>query len=88
MRYIILVSTVALIMMTTMVIAARPALGQNHGAGCDGHEGDHGRGCLPMIDDECEDVGWPPLDVFKGLFGNQDWCVYFIEQGSTPPDSY
>lgn len=88
MRYRILVSTVALIMIATMVIAAGPALGQNHGAGCDGHEGDHGRGCLPVIDDECENGGWPPFDIFKSLFGNQDWCVYFTEQGSTHHDSY
>jgi hypothetical protein len=87
MRHKILASTVALII-TTMVIAAGPALGQNHGAGCDGHEGDHGRGCLPMIDDECEDGGWPPVDIFKSLFGNQDWCVYFTEQVSTDRDSY
>ena len=88
MRHRILVSTVALIMIATMVIAAGPALGQNHGAGCDGHEGDHGRGCFPLIDDECEDGGWQPFDILKSLFGNQGWCVYFTEQGSTHHDSY
>ena len=41
-----------------------------------------------MIDDECEDSGWPPVDIFKSLFGNQDWCVYFTEQVSIDRDSY
>lgn len=87
MRRRLLVSTLALIMTAMMSIAAGPAWGQNYGGGCDGHEGDHGRGCLPVPDDECEDGGWRPFDIFENLFGNQDWCVYFTEQGNTHYDS-
>jgi hypothetical protein len=75
MRRKLLVSTVALIMTATMSIAGGPAWGQNHGGGCDGYEGDHGRGCLPVTNDECEDGKWQPFDVFENLFENQGWCV-------------
>ena len=75
MRRRLLVSMVALIMTAMMSSAAGPAWGQNYGGGCDGHEGDHGRGCLPVPDDECEDGGWRPFDIFESLFGNQDRCV-------------
>jgi hypothetical protein len=88
MRRRLLVSTVALIITAIMSIAGGPAGAQSHGGGCDGHEGDHGRGCIPVADDECEDGGWQSLDIFENLFGNQDWCVYFIEQGSTQYDGY
>jgi hypothetical protein len=75
MRHRLLVSTVALIMTAMIGIAAGPAWGQNHGGGCDGYEGDHGRHCFPVTNDECEDGGWLPFDVFKNLFENQSWCV-------------
>ncbi len=88
MRRRILVSVVALTMTAILSIISGSAWGQDHGVGCDGYEGDHGRGCLPVIDDVCEDSRWQPFDIFKNLFGNQDWCVYFTEQGSTHYDSY
>jgi hypothetical protein len=88
MRRGILVSVVALTMTAIVSIMSGPAWGQDHGVGCDGYEGDHGRGCLPVIDDECEDGGWQPFDIFRNLFGNQDWCVYSTEQGGTHYDSY
>ena len=72
----------------TISIAAGSAWAQNHGGGCDGQEGEHGMGCLPVINDECEDGEWQPFDIFENLFDNQDWCVYFTEQGSTHYDSY
>jgi hypothetical protein len=75
MRRSLLMLTAALIMTATMGIAAGPAWGQNQGGGCDGYEGDHGTSCLPVINDECEDVGWQPFDVFDNLFENQDWCI-------------
>lgn len=68
------VSTVAMIMTAMMGTAAVvPARGQHHG-GCDGHEGDHGRGCLATTD-ECEDGGWQPFEVLKNIFENQGRCV-------------
>ena len=88
MRRRVLVSTVALLMTATMIIAAGPAWGQNHRGGCDGHEGDHGMGCIPVADNECEDDGWQPFNIFENLFGNQDMCGYFTEQGSVHYDSY
>ena len=45
-------------------------------------------GCIPVTDDECEDDGWRPFDIFENLFGDEDWCVYFSEQGSTQYESY
>ncbi len=75
MRYRLLVAMVALIMTATMGIAAGPAWGQNlGGGGCADYEGDHGRGCLPTTNDECEDGGWLPFDVFENLFENWGWC--------------
>lgn len=76
MRRRLLVSTAALIM-TVMVDAAAvaPAWGQHNGEGCDGYEGDHGRGCLPANNGECEDDGWQLFDVFKNLFENQGGCL-------------
>ena len=75
MRHRLLVATVALIMTAMMGTTAEPASWvQNHG-GCDGYEGDHGRDCLPVTNEECEDGEWLPFDVFKNLFENQDWCV-------------
>ncbi len=87
MRRRLLVSTVALIMTATMSIAAEPAWGQDHRGGCNSHEGDHGRGCLPVLDNECDDGGWRPFHIFENLFGNQDWCVYHTEQGNLRYDS-
>jgi hypothetical protein len=83
----LLVLTVVLIITATMSLAAGPAWAQKHG-GCDGPEGDHGMGCIPVADDECEDDGWRPFDIFENLFGDEDWCVYFSEQGSTQYESY
>ena len=88
MRRRVLVSTVALLMTATMILAAGPAWGQNHGGGCDGHEGDHGMGCIPVADNECEDDAWQPFDIFENLFGYHDLCVYFTEQGSVHYVSY
>jgi hypothetical protein len=70
----LLVSTVTLAMTALMGLAAGPAWGQHYG-GCDGYEGDHGRGCLPTTNDECEDGGWQTFDVFENLFENQGRCV-------------
>ena len=75
MRCKLLMLTVVLIMIATMSTAAGPPWVQIHGVGCNGYEGDHGRGCLPVINDECEDGGWQPLDIFENLFENQDWCA-------------
>ena len=87
MRHRLLVLTVALIAAATISIAAGPAGAQNHGGGCAGHEGDHGMGCILVVDDECEDDTWQPFDMFENLFGNQDWCVYATEQVGTHYDS-
>ena len=83
MRHRILVSAVALLMSATMSIAAGPAWGQSYAGGCGGYEGDHGRGCLPVTNDECEDGRWRPFDIFENLFNNQDLCVNFTEQRNT-----
>lgn len=75
MRRRILVSVVALTMTAILSIMSGPAWGQDHGVGCDGYEGDHGRGCLPAINNECEDGGWQLFDVLKNLFENQGRCL-------------
>jgi hypothetical protein len=72
----LLVSAAALIMTVMVDISAvAPAWGQHDEGGCDGYEGDHGRGCLPAINNECEDGGWQLFDVLKNLFENQGRCL-------------
>jgi hypothetical protein len=67
MRRSLFVLTVALILVSMMGIAAGPSWGQQN-RGCDDHEGDHGRGCLPTTQDECQDSGWLLFNMFKNEF--------------------
>jgi hypothetical protein len=67
------VSTAALTITAMMGVAAVPAW-EDHGR-CDGHEGDHGRSCLPTSMDECEDGGRQPFDLFKNLFEDRSRCA-------------
>ena len=71
----LLVSTGALIIALMMGITAGPAWGQHHGGDCTDYEGDHGSGCLPTAQDECQEGGWQPFDVLKNLFNNQPLCI-------------
>ncbi len=76
MRRRLLVSTVALSMTAITGIASGPvAWGQHHEGGCDGYEGDHGRGCLPAANDECEDGGSQPFDLFENLLESRGRCI-------------
>jgi hypothetical protein len=73
MRNRLLVLAVALIIASMMGIANGLAWGQYHG-GCEGNEGDHGRGCLPTTKEECKYGGWQTLNVFEYLFEKQGVC--------------
>ncbi len=73
MRHRLLVLSVALIIASMMSIANGLAWGQYHG-GCEGNEGDHGRGCLPTTKEECKYGGWQTFNVFEYLFENVGVC--------------
>jgi hypothetical protein len=73
MRHRLLVLSVALIMASMMGIATGPAWGQNQ-TGCDGHEGDHGRGCLITTKEKCKQDAWEVFNIFGYLFENVGVC--------------
>ena len=75
MRNRLLVLSVALIIASMMGIANGLAWGQYHG-GCEGNEGDHGRGCLPTTkeEEECKEGAWEAFEVFEYLFEKVEVC--------------